>query len=106
MTATLHLEEPDHSEAARLLAVLEHKAGRVLVNCFSTGVEVADAMVHGGPWPGSTNFVATSVGTLSIRRFPRPVCVQNLPRALWPGDLGAWRQGPASSRAEGARRST
>lgn len=87
LTATLHLETADHPEAARLLATLEHKAGRVLVNGFPTGVEVADAMVHGGPWPASTNFGATSVGTLSIRRFLRPVCYQNLPQALWPQDL-------------------
>lgn len=89
LTATLHLETADHPEAARLLATLEHKAGRVLVNGFPTGVEVADAMVHGGPWPASTNFGATSVGTMAIRRFLRPVCYQNLPETLWPQDLRA-----------------
>jgi len=49
--------------------MLERKAGRILVNGFPTGVEVSDAMVHGGPYPASTNFGATSVGTLSIRAF-------------------------------------
>ena len=68
------------------MPVLEPKAGRVLANGFSTGVEVCDAMVHGGPYPASTNFGATSVGTLSIRRFLRPVCFQNMPDALLPGD--------------------
>lgn len=87
LTATLHLETGDHPEAARLLATLEHKAGRVLVNGFPTGVEVADAMVHGGPWPASTNFGATSVGTMAIRRFLRPVCYQDIPVALLPEDL-------------------
>ena len=52
------------------------------------GVEVGHAMVHGGPFPASTNFGATSVGTLAIRRFLRPVCYQNMPDALLPEDLG------------------
>ena len=87
LTATLHMDEGDTALARRLLPVLERKAGRVLVNGFPTGVEVADAMVHGGPYPASTNFGATSVGTLSIRRFLRPVSYQNLPEALLPEDL-------------------
>jgi 2,5-dioxopentanoate dehydrogenase len=69
------------------MPVLERKAGRILANGFPTGVEVADSMVHGGPYPASTNFGATSVGTLSIRRFLRPVCYQNLPEDLLPDDL-------------------
>ena len=77
-------DDADTDAAKRLLPLLEHKAGRVLVNGFPTGVEVADAMVHGGPYPASTNFGATSVGTLAIRRFVRPVCYQNLPDALLP----------------------
>jgi NADP-dependent aldehyde dehydrogenase len=69
------------------MPILERKAGRILANGFPTGVEVADAMVHGGPYPASTNFGATSVGTLSIRRFLRPVCYQNMPEAVLPADL-------------------
>jgi 2,5-dioxopentanoate dehydrogenase len=87
LTATLHMDETDAALARRLLPVLERKAGRVLFNGFPTGVEVADAMVHGGPYPASTNFGATSVGTLSIRRFLRPVCFQNMPTDLVDGDL-------------------
>ncbi|WP_370207749.1 aldehyde dehydrogenase (NADP(+)) [Pararhodobacter marinus] len=87
LTCTLHLDEGDTALARRLMPVLERKAGRLLVNGFPTGVEVCDAMVHGGPYPASTNFGATSVGTLSIRRFLRPVCYQNLPEALLPADL-------------------
>ena len=83
LTATIHMEPADTDAAAALLPVLERKAGRVLFNGFPTGVEVADAMVHGGPYPASTNFGATSVGTLSIRRFLRPVCYQNMPEALF-----------------------
>jgi NADP-dependent aldehyde dehydrogenase len=87
MTATLHLDAGDTAQAQRLMPILERKAGRVLANGYPTGVEVADAMVHGGPYPASTNFGATSVGTLSIRRFLRPVCYQNMPEALLPEDL-------------------
>ena len=87
LTATLHMEAEDTAAARALLPILERKAGRVLVNGFPTGVEVAEAMVHGGPYPASTNFGATSVGTLSIRRFLRPVCYQNLPDALLPADM-------------------
>jgi NADP-dependent aldehyde dehydrogenase len=87
LTCTLHMDEGDMELARALMPVLERKAGRVLANGFPTGVEVADAMVHGGPYPASTNFGATSVGTLSIRRFLRPVCYQNLPDALLPADL-------------------
>ncbi|MGB7270433.1 MAG: aldehyde dehydrogenase (NADP(+)), partial [Albidovulum sp.] len=59
----------------------------ILANGFPTGVEVSDTMVHGGPYPASTNFGATSVGTMAIRRFLRPVCYQNLPQAILPPDL-------------------
>ncbi len=87
LTATLQMDDGDTDLARRLLPVLERKAGRLLANGFPTGVEVADAMVHGGPYPASTNFGATSVGTLSIRRFLRPVCYQNMPEDLLPGDI-------------------
>ena len=84
LTCTLHMEAGDTAIAQSLMPHLERKAGRVLANGFPTGVEVADSMVHGGPYPASTNFGATSVGTLSIRRFLRPVCYQNMPDALVP----------------------
>lgn len=87
LTVTLHLDAADAEAARSLLPILERKAGRVLANGFPTGVEVCDAMVHGGPYPASTNFGATSVGTLSIRRWLRPVCYQGLPETLLPADL-------------------
>ena len=89
LTATIHMEGGDLPEAKKLLPILERKAGRLLVNGFSTGVEVVDSMVHGGPYPASTNFGATSVGTLSIRRFLRPVSYQNFPEGLLDPDLAA-----------------
>jgi NADP-dependent aldehyde dehydrogenase len=87
LTASLHVDAGDEALGKRLMPILERKAGRVLANGFPTGVEVADSMVHGGPYPASTNFGATSVGTLSIRRFLRPVCFQDIPAALLPIDL-------------------
>jgi NADP-dependent aldehyde dehydrogenase len=87
LTATIHMDDADAEVACALLPILERKAGRVLVNGFPTGVEVCDAMVHGGPYPASTNFGATSVGTLSIRRWLRAVCYQNFPERVLPRDL-------------------
>lgn len=87
LTCTLHMDDADTEYARSLMPILERKAGRVLANGFPTGVEVCDTMVHGGPYPASTNFGATSVGTLAIRRFLRPVCYQNMPAALLPDDL-------------------
>jgi 2,5-dioxopentanoate dehydrogenase len=84
LTCTLHLNADDMELATLLIPLLERKAGRILVNGFPTGVEVVDAQVHGGPYPASTNFGATSVGTLSIRRWLRPVAYQNVPDALLP----------------------
>lgn len=87
LTCTLHMDDADADDARKLMPVLERKAGRLLANGFPTGVEVCESMVHGGPYPASTNFGATSVGTLSIRRFLRPVCYQNMPDSILPADL-------------------
>lgn len=87
LTCGLHIEAADTQSARGLMTVLTRKAGRILANGFPTGVEVAQAMVHGGPYPASTNFGASSVGTLSIRRWLRPVCYQDIPDALLPDDL-------------------
>ena len=87
LTCTLHLDAGDAADARSLMPILERKAGRILANGFPTGVEVCDAMVHGGPYPASTNFGATSVGTMAIRRFLRPVCYQNIPTDVLPADI-------------------
>ena len=99
LTATLHLDDPADVDAARLLLpVLERKAGRILVNGWPTGVEVGHAMVHGGPYPSTSDSRITSVGSLAIQRFLRPVCYQDLPAALLPealrdgNPLGLWRR--------------
>ena len=87
LTATLHLTEKDSALAARLIPTLERKAGRLLVNGWPTGVEVSHAMVHGGPYPSTSDGRSTSVGTLAIERFLRPVCYQDFPDALLPAAL-------------------
>ncbi|WP_454055830.1 aldehyde dehydrogenase (NADP(+)) [Cupriavidus sp. Marseille-Q8015] len=87
LTATLIAEPDDLAGAASLVAALEHKAGRLLVNGYPTGVEVCDAMVHGGPYPATSDARGTSVGTLAIDRFLRPVCFQNFADALLPPAL-------------------
>ena len=97
LTATLHIERDDYALARQLLPTLERKAGRVLANGYSTGVEVCHAMVHGGPFPATSDPRSTSVGTLAIERFLRPVCYQDLPAELLPqavqdeNPLGLWR---------------
>lgn len=97
LTATLHLDEGDHDAVRQLLPVLERKCGRILANGFPTGVEVCHAMVHGGPFPATSNAMYTSVGASAIDRFLRPVCYQDMPDALLPvalqraNPLGAWR---------------
>jgi len=84
LTATLHLTDADTEAAAALVPVLERRAGRILANGWPTGVEVGHAMVHGGPFPSTSDPRTTSVGSLAIERFLRPVAYQNLPDALLP----------------------
>lgn len=98
LTATLQLDEEDKALAARLIPDLELKAGRILVNGWPTGVEVGHAMVHGGPFPATSDSRTTSVGSLAIHRFLRPVCYQDLPPELLPpsiadgNPLAIWRR--------------
>jgi alpha-ketoglutaric semialdehyde dehydrogenase len=87
LTFTLQLDEADLAAARSLLPVLERKAGRILANGWPTGVEVSHAMVHGGPFPATSDPRTTSVGTLAIRRFLRPICYQDIPLALLPDSL-------------------
>ncbi|HXE09644.1 MAG TPA: aldehyde dehydrogenase (NADP(+)) [Acidobacteriaceae bacterium] len=97
LTATMHLATADHNLARTLIPILERKAGRIIVNGFPTGVEVCYAMVHGGPSPATSDTRATSVGAMSIERWLRPVCYQDLPADLLPeslqdgNPLGLWR---------------
>ncbi|MEL7532258.1 MAG: aldehyde dehydrogenase (NADP(+)), partial [Bacteroidota bacterium] len=105
LTATIHGTSNDLYEYQELITILERKVGRLVFNGFPTGVEVCDAMVHGGPYPATTAPQTTSVGTMAIQRFARPVCYQNLPEELLPlalqdpNPLRIWRMvnGPTHS---------
>ena len=98
LTATLQMSGDDLPAARKLVPVLERKAGRILINGFPTGVEVSHAMVHGGPFPATSDSRVTSVGTTSIERFLRPVCYQDFPADLLPealadsNPLALWRR--------------
>jgi alpha-ketoglutaric semialdehyde dehydrogenase len=84
LTGTVLASEKDYTIAKELIELLTQKVGRVIMNGFPTGVEVSHAMVHGGPYPATTDSRVTSVGTTSIYRFTRPVCYQNIPNSLLP----------------------
>lgn len=84
LTATLMIEPDDYELVRGLLPTLERKVGRILANGYPTGVEVCYAMVHGGPFPATSDPRATSVGATAIDRFLRPVCYQDLPAELLP----------------------
>ena len=97
LTATIHGTEQDLHDFADLIAILENKVGRLVFNGFPTGVEVCHAMVHGGPYPSTSDGRSTSVGTQAIFRFTRPVCYQGFPDEALPQELknanplGIWR---------------
>jgi len=87
LTATIHGTPDELSTSRDLIALLETKAGRLVFNGFPTGVEVAHAMTHGGPYPATSDGRSTSVGTRAIERFLRPVSYQNFPDAALPDEL-------------------
>jgi alpha-ketoglutaric semialdehyde dehydrogenase len=97
LTATIHGTDQDLRDFADLIAILETKVGRLIVNGFPTGVEVTHAMVHGGPYPSTSDGRSTSVGTQAIFRFTRLVCYQGFPESALPDELkdanplGIWR---------------
>ena len=87
LTASLIANPEDLLDFADIVPILEEKAGRLLLNEYPTGVEVCEAMVHGGPYPATSDARGTSVGTLAIDRYLRPVCYQNYPQSLLPNAL-------------------
>jgi alpha-ketoglutaric semialdehyde dehydrogenase len=87
LTATVHGTEEDLREYRELVEILEQKAGRLVFNGFPTGVEVGHAIIHGGPYPASSDGQSTSVGSQAIYRFARPVCFQNFPNETLPEEL-------------------
>jgi NADP-dependent aldehyde dehydrogenase len=101
LTVTLHMVNGDTALAQDLLPVLAQKAGRVLANGWPTGVEVCHAMVHGGPFPATSDVRSTSVGTLAMMRFVRPVCYQAIPDSILPPALQAANPWQLPRRIEG-----
>jgi NADP-dependent aldehyde dehydrogenase len=98
LTATVHAAAGEMTGYRDMVDLLIQRAGRLVVNGFPTGVEVCHAMVHGGPFPASTDVRFTSVGTAAIKRFLRPICLQNYPKDLLPeplrdhNPLNLWRR--------------
>lgn len=84
LTITLHCDSADTEFAATVLPVAAERAGRIIANGWPTGVEVTPAMVHGGPFPATSDARTSSVGTLAMQRFLRPVCWQDIPLRLLP----------------------
>ena len=87
LTASIHSGPGDEDSVRELVAALETKVGRIIFNGFPTGLEVCEAMVHGGPWPATSDGRSTSVGGRAIDRFARPVCYQDAPQHLLPEEL-------------------
>ncbi len=87
LTITIHGTENDLKNYKDVISQLELKTGRLIINGYPTGVEVCHSMVHGGPFPSTTDSRSTSVGTMAIKRFTRPVCFQNFPEFLLPEEL-------------------
>jgi len=101
LTATVHFAGADEAMVGRLLPQLEGKVGRLIANGWPTGVEVSHAMVHGGPFPATSDGRSTSVGTLAIDRFLRPVCYQDFPASLLPAPLKPGAQDGVPHRFDG-----
>ena len=87
LTATVHGTDEELAQAGDLLQTLEQKAGRLIINSFPTGVEVNSSMVHGGPYPATSDGASTSVGTGAILRYTRPVSWQDFPESMLPDEL-------------------
>ena len=97
LTATIHADEAELNQSIDLIAILDRKAGRLVFNGFPTGVEVGHAMVHGGPFPATSDGRSTSVGTRAVFRFTRAACYQDFVDSALPDELkdanplGIWR---------------
>ena len=97
LTMTIQADDADHPLDAGVVGAMQARSGRLILNGFPTGVEVCSAMVHGGPFPATTDARSTSVGTGAIERFCRPFCYQDVPQDLLPdalkdgNPLGIWR---------------
>ena len=87
LTATIHADDVDRDIAGRVLEVVQQRVGRIVWNGYPTGVAVSWAMHHGGPYPATTSALHTSVGSTAIRRWLRPISLQNVPDDLLPAEV-------------------
>ena len=87
LTASIHGTTAELAKQDQLTKLMEDRAGRIVFNGFPTGVEVCASMVHGGPFPSTSDGRSTSVGTMAIYRFTRAVCWQDCPQSLLPDEL-------------------
>ena len=87
LTASLHATDEELAENPGLVFALQTRAGRLIFNGFPTGVEVCNSMVHGGPFPATSDGRSTSVGTMAIFRFCRAIAWQSFPDAALPPEL-------------------
>jgi len=97
LAASIHATDQDLKDYADLIALLEVKVGRIVLNGFTTGLELCHSMHHGGPYPATSYSHFTSMGQAAYKRFVRPVCYQGFPDAALPAalrdknELGLWR---------------
>jgi alpha-ketoglutaric semialdehyde dehydrogenase len=87
LTASLHATDGELAAHRSLVHALQQRAGRLIFNGYPTGVEVCNAIVHGGPFPATSDGRSSSVGTMAIFRFCRPVAWQSFPDAALPAEL-------------------
>ena len=80
LTGTIIASDNEISSNKDLIDILKERVGRIILNGVPTGVEVNASMLHGGPYPASTNPLFTSVGAKAILRFRRPITYQNFPQ--------------------------
>jgi NADP-dependent aldehyde dehydrogenase len=106
LTATLLFDVADEPLVARLIPLIEAKVGRIVANGWPTGVEVCHAMVHGGPFPATSDGRSSSVGALAVQRFLRPICYQNFPERLLPEALREANPHRLPRRADGVTTGT
>jgi NADP-dependent aldehyde dehydrogenase len=104
LTATIHATPTELAGARDLVAALTAMSGRLIFNGFPTGVEVAHAMTHGGPYPATSDGRSTSVGTRAIERFLRPVSFQNFPDEALPPELQEANPLQAARLVDGAQK--
>lgn len=87
LTGTVISDNHEISEYPTLISALQNRVGRIIFNGVPTGVEVCESMVHGGPYPASTDARFTAVGVNSIKRWVRPFSYQDWPNELLPKEL-------------------